>query len=549
VTRGARLGAGVGLTFLAVLAGLAGATPAQAHPMGNFSVNQYQGLTLYPDRIGVVAVVSTAELPTVQDRKTVDADHDDRVSDAERARYAATACADMGEKFDVEVAGTRLGWTVTPGEYRYEEGEAGLSTARLTCTLQAPAALSTDRTVTVVNRYRDDRVGWHELTAIGSGISLVNPPIPAQSTSDQLRAFPTNLETPSALLDVRTATLTTRPGADPAPAAVPTTRTAVPTSALTTADRALQRMAAGERTLPLAVAAFALALLLGAGHAVLPGHGKTVLAVYLAGRQGRPRDALAVGATVTASHTAAVLVVGLLISGGTAIAGDRLGYLGVASGLIVVAVGIGMLVRLLRGGTLDAHAHSHGGHTHGHGAHAHDHSAHAHAVHAHAVHSAHAHDHSAQDHDRGHKPGHDHGSGHAHGHGSDHDHDSGHDHDSDHDHGPDHAHDHGRRGRRFGLAGIGIAGGLVPSPSALVVLLAAIGLGRPWFGVLLTLAYGAGMAATLTAAGLLLIAVRRRVAARLDRLASRAARWTPVMTTTLVLVVGLAMAVRAGVTL
>jgi ABC-type nickel/cobalt efflux system permease component RcnA len=495
MTRLARLGAGACLTLLAVLAGLLGPTPAEAHPMGNFSVNQYQGLTLYPDRIDVVAVVSTAELPTVQDRKSIDADHDGRVSDPERARHATSACAEMGDRFDVEVAGTRLDWTVTPGGYGYEDGAAGLATARLTCTLQAPADLTTTRTITVVNRYRDDRVGWHELTAAGSGVSLVDPAIPARSISDQLRTYPTSLDTPAGLLDVRTATLTTRPGTDPAPAAAATTRPAVPTSALTAADRTLQRLTTGRPTVPLAIAAVALALLLGAGHAVLPGHGKTVLAVYLAGRQGRPRDALTVGATVTASHTAAVLIVGLLISGGTAIAGDRLlGYLGVASGLIVVAVGVGMLIRLLRGRGLDGHSHSHGGHTHSHGTHTHDHATH--------------------DHDQ-----------------------------STHDH------DHARRGRRFGLAGIGIAGGLVPSPSALVVLLAAIGLGRPWFGVLLTLAYGAGMAATLTAAGLLLLAVRRRVASRLNRLASRAARWTPVMTTALVLVVGLGMAIRAGVTL
>jgi len=65
---------------------------------------------------------------------------------------------------------------------------------------------------------------------------------------------------------------------------------------------------------------------------------------------------------------------------------------------------------------------------------------------------------------------------------------------------------------------MGIAGGLVPSPSALVVLLGAIALGRTWFGVVLVLGYGVGMAATLT---LVLVLV-------------------------LVLVVGLGLAVRAA---
>src|SRR6185312_13755885 len=84
-----------------------------------------------------------------------------------------------------------------------------------------------------------------------------------------------------------------------------------------------------------------------------------------------------------------------------------------------------------------------------------------------------------------------------------------------HDHGHGHSPGHGdprRRTSRLGLAGIGLAGGLVPSPSALVVLLAAIGLGRTGYGVLLVVAYGIGMATTLTGAGLLLLAVQRRLA-------------------------------------
>ena len=115
---------------------------------------------------------------------------------------------------------------------------------------------------------------------------------------------------------------------------------------------------------------------------------------------------------------------------------------------------------------------------------------------------------------------------------------------------------HRRRARdRFGLAGIGIAGGLVPSPSALIVLLAAIGLGRTGFGVLLVVAYGAGMALTLTGAGLLLLALQRRMARRatgtglaprLSRLAARLNAATPAATAGLVLVVGAGLAVRAA---
>lgn len=104
---------------------------------------------------------------------------------------------------------------------------------------------------------------------------------------------------------------------------------------------------------------------------------------------------------------------------------------------------------------------------------------------------------------------------------------------------------------------MGVAGGLVPSPSALIVLLASIGLGRTAFGVVLVFAYGLGMAATLTAVGLLLVRLRNRLAARnaqersrqsgLRTVAARVAAALPVLTALLVLVVGLALAAR-GIT-
>ena len=91
---------------------------------------------------------------------------------------------------------------------------------------------------------------------------------------------------------------------------------------------------------------------------------------------------------------------------------------------------------------------------------------------------------------------------------------------------------------------MGVAGGLVPSPSALIVLLASIGLGRTVFGVVLVLAYGLGMAATLTAVGLLLVRLRGRLERRARPLAAprrstRLATAAPVLTAGLVLVVGL----------
>jgi ABC-type nickel/cobalt efflux system permease component RcnA len=145
-------------------------------------------------------------------------------------------------------------------------------------------------------------------------------------------------------------------------------------------------------------------------------------------------------------------------------------------------------------------------------------------------------------------------SGHSHDHGHDHGHGHGHGHDHGHDHDHDHAgrwqggHSHGAAAGRGGLIGMGVAGGLVPSPSALIVLLASIGLGRTIFGVVLVLAYGLGMAATLTAVGLLLVRFRGRLEGRTaDLWQRRVATAAPVLTASLVLVVGLGLIARGTV--
>ncbi|MGW0117981.1 hypothetical protein [Streptomyces sp. NPDC003327] len=80
--------------------------------------------------------------------------------------------------------------------------------------------------------------------------------------------------------------------------------------------------------------------------------------------------------------------------------------------------------------------------------------------------------------------------------------------------------------------------------------LGTVALGRTAFGVLLVLAYGLGMAATLTLARLLLLHVKHRIKeagdhSRLRRLARTATRIGPVATSTLVVVVGLGLAARA----
>jgi ABC-type nickel/cobalt efflux system permease component RcnA len=239
------------------------------------------------------------------------------------------------------------------------------------------------------------------------------------------------------------------------------------------------------RSAGFAVVAILLAVVLGGAHALAPGHGKTVMAAYLVGLRGTLRQAVTIGVTVTVTHTAGVLLLGLVLSTTRAVASERVyPWLGLASGLLLAAVGVGLLARARTG----------------------------------------------------HPHGHDHGHGHHHPH--------------DHDH---HHHAAGPPLGRRGLVALGLAGGLVPSPSAVVVLLGGIAIGRAWFGVALVLAYGLGMAATLTGVGLLLARLRTRMDRRLrlpgGSLLARLGRLLPAVTASVIVLVGLGLAIQGAAAL
>jgi ABC-type nickel/cobalt efflux system permease component RcnA len=104
-----------------------------------------------------------------------------------------------------------------------------------------------------------------------------------------------------------------------------------------------------------------------------------------------------------------------------------------------------------------------------------------------------------------------------------------------------HHHDHELSLR--GLLGVGVSGGLIPCPTALVVLLAAISLHRVGYGLVLIVAFSIGLAAAMTGIGLLAVSAKR-LAGRL-RLDGRVVRALPALSAGVVLVLGLVMTVRA----
>ncbi len=478
--------------IIGIALALVPAAGAGAHPLGNFTVNTAIGLRVGTDRVDVDLVVDMAEIPAVQARRGIDTSGDGSVDGREAAGYAERACPDAAQRIELTVDGRVVPARTTSAEVTFPPGNAGLPTLRLTCALVAETAeLRGEREIELTSTAFTDRVGWREITAVGDRTTIVASTVAATSASARLTAYPDDLL--SSPPDQRVATVRARAGGPPAPAwAGPGAPVAQPRG-LDGATRSFTDLVARQDlTLGFGVLALGLAVGLGAVHAFAPGHGKTVMAAYLVGERGSMRQAAAIGLTVTATHTAGVLILGLALSASTTLAPESVyPWLGLASGLLLAGVGTGMLLRATgRRPQLVLAGH---GHSHDHDDHHHDH----------------------------------------------------------HDHGHGHHHEHGPVAWRS-LVPLGLAGGMVPSPSAIVVLLGAIALGRAWFGVALVVAYGVGMAATLTGAGLVLVKARGAMESRLarpgagaGRLASLAGR-LPVLTAGCIVAGGLLLAVRGA---
>ncbi len=257
---------------------------------------------------------------------------------------------------------------------------------------------------------------------------------------------------------------------------------------------------------------------LGALHAATPGHGKTIAAAYIVGARGRPVDAVVLGIFVTLSHTIGIVAVAVLASLGAtwAVPARVEAYLAVGTGLLVVGIGLWML--RAQGAMLYPHAH---------GAHE----------------SGHAHDHDE--------------------HGDLHDHVHEHQHDREADHSHDHAHeaDLGYHRHGWGLAhthrfdlltesrpswaillGLGVAGGLLPDPGALAILLAAIGSGRVILGLFTVVVFSIGFASVLMVVGVVAARIGQLV---LTWLSSRWLLWLQFGTALLILGVGIVLTTNA----
>jgi nickel/cobalt transporter (NicO) family protein len=504
---------------LALLAAWLVPTVASAHPLGNFTVNHYSRIEPSADHVRVVYVLDMAEIPTFQEKPRIDPNPE---------AYADLRAEELRQNLHLELNGQPAPLHVEHRALSFPDGAGGLSTLRLEVVYAADVSANPSSTVNLT--YRDDNdpthIGWREIVARpgAAGTQIASSSVPANDVTNELRTYPEDLL--NSPLNVRQASVSFVPGlraatstdSVSAAASAAAMRPMVPSTGVGILDRANTAFAdlanGGELTPTFILFAVGVAIVLGAAHALQPGHGKTIVAAYLVGSRGTARHALFLGGTVTATHTAGVYALGIVtLFLSQYIVPERLyPVLETASGLLVVVIGVWLFGQrlLVAVGLRPAPGH---GHSH---SHSHDHSAedahadtHSHLEHSHAAEQAHAATHAAE---------HDHAATHAHA--SSHTalldgspaRSGAHAATGSHSHGHGPAHSHapasGERVSWKSLLALGVSGGLLPCPEALMVLLITIAAHRVLFGLLLIVSFSTGLAAVLVGFGLLLIYAR-----------------------------------------
>jgi nickel/cobalt exporter len=309
-------------------------------------------------------------------------------------------------------------------------------------------------------------------------------------------------------LRVTTSPASASAAAPPAPAA--------PRNPNTTPVTGLERLVREPTGGPLFIATgLVIAVLLGALHALTPGHGKTLMAAYLVGSRGTPMRACALGGVITLTHTGSVIVLGIatVLLAGTVVPERIIVWTELVSGLAIVALGVALLRARLRSAKMaigivrrrTAHQNL---------ALAGPPSA---GVSTSEIPSPLLHEHED-------------GTVHAHGWFG--------------EHGHTHALPQETSWKSLLLMGMG--GGIIPCPDALAILLVAMAAGHILLGITIVLGFSVGLAAVLIALGLLLTTTRL-----LDRATNRwrwldrAGPWLPVLSAVVIIVLGLVAFARA----
>ena len=462
---------------------------ADAHPLGNFTINHYAGLHIERDHVGIDYVLDMAEIPAFQEIRQLDLDRNHKADAIETKDYPADKCREVKSHLNLRLNQTPLALSLTRSSVEFPPGVGGLETLRLTCGFEgAIASPITNQLVEFEDTYYPQRLGWREIT-VSAGVPIQGNTSTSTSITKRLTDYPTDLL--SSPLNQRQVSFTLNPSLLSDPSVAPLSKSAnQPSQALIgrTNDAFTRLITLEDHSLSATLVALAIAFVWGGFHALSPGHGKAIVGAYLVGSRSKVHHALVLGLTVTLTHTIGIFALGLLMLGTSqfVLTEAVFPWLNVMSGVLVTGIGLNLLIQRSRSSQIFQTSISGQGHHH--------------------------------DHDRNHDRNHDHG----------------------HSHLPP-----GADGSITwsSILALGISGGLLPCPSALVVLLSAIALGRIGFGLALVSAFSLGLAGVLTAIGLTLVYAKDWFE-RLPIQASRS-RFFPAMSALFVTLIGLGITTKA----
>ncbi|HMI98438.1 MAG TPA: sulfite exporter TauE/SafE family protein [Gaiellaceae bacterium] len=447
------------LVALAACAALATPAAAQAHPLGNFTVNRFSAVELSGNRAYVKYVLDMAEIPTYQERQ--------QITNVETYETALTGR--IGRGLQLRVDGQAVALTPLAHELAFPPGMAGLRTLRFEAVYASPPLNGGQARLDFADTNYRDRIGWKEVVVqAGRGAQVSSSTVPSTSISQELLAYPKDLLTTPPEVTGAQAIIEPGDSAGQPPALLSREQLAARVAVRATGDGGFASLIAKRDLGPgVILLSLLVALFWGAAHALSPGHGKAIVTAYLVGQRGTPKHAAALGLIVTATHTVGVFVLGFVtLALSQFIVPEQLyPWIGLLSGLLVIGVGASVLFARVR----HRRAHSHDHHHH-------------------------------------------------------------------HDHAPEEL-------SWRSLTAVGISGGLLPCPSALVVLLAAISLHRVALGLLLIVAFSAGLALSITGIGLVAVFAKRSF--RRFELQGRVIGLLPAVSALVIVIAGVAMTARA----
>jgi ABC-type nickel/cobalt efflux system permease component RcnA len=479
-----------------------------AHPMGNFSINHYSKIRIAQKSVEIRYLIDMAEIPTFQEMRefgigpTADATNTSRYLDRQEHL--------LKEGIALERDGQRVRLDRISRQVAFADGAGGLPTMKIGFVFQGKVdtAAGTHRLSYLDNNF-PGRAGWKEIVVLAGGVAIVDSSAPATDRSQELTNYSSdvlnsppqqlsalvgyNFEPPIAETKSTPQRVRQKPSRTPdATASVASSvppRPRAPQAQNTPRTRFTELISKrGKLSFWVLLSAALIAAGLGALHALEPGHGKTLVAAYLVGSRGTARHAVLLGIVVTAAHTAGVYLLGAatLYASRYIVPEQLYPWLGAISGLSVAGLGIFIFLKHWTGET------------------------------------------------------------------------------GEHSHVPGEGHSHWllssfKRAVPYQVAPkepanrslslrelcmLGITGGIVPCPAALVVLLSAFSLHRIGFGLFLITAFSFGLAAVLVIVGLTMVYAKRALSSHV-RAGNPVLRYLPFLSSAFMVVLGAGITVSA----